>query len=421
MTLYLVGIPVLAAAAAFAQPILQAIDGDAPAAEALLEKLVNINSGTFHPAGVARVAEALRGEFETLGFTVRLIDNAALKRGPHLVAERSGTRGKRILLIGHMDTVFEPDSPFQRWQRSGTRATGPGTADMKGGIVVMLSALKALHRTGELEGARVTVFLTGDEESAGRPLEASRGAFIQAGKNAQATLCFESGIREAGTDYASIARRGATSWDLRVKGRAGHSGRVFSPALGHGAIFELSRILNAFHETLREPDMTFSVGLVLGGGNTKVDSGGHASVEGKSNIVPPEAFARGDLRVLTASQLGRVKDKMQSIVARSLPGTSAEISFGDSYPPMATTAGNQRLLDLLNDGNRAMGTPVMPALDPMLRGAGDVSFVAPYVDSITGLGGMGGGSHAEGEFVDLSSLPLQAKRAALLILKLSRD
>lgn len=368
------------------------------------------------------VGKVLEKEFQTLGFATRWVSMDAVKRAPSLVAERKGTRGKRVLLIGHMDTVFEPSSPFQKFARTGDSATGPGTSDMKGGIVVMLFALQALKGAGLLDGATITVFLTGDEESAGDPIELSRKDLMEAGKNSDCVLSFEPLLSQGGKDYATTARRGGTRWDLRVQAKSGHSSQIFSDSMGDGAIFELSRILTRFHDTLREPNMTYSAGLALGGSDIKLDPNGDASVSGKVNIVPGEARAIGDIRALSAEQLARVKDKMQSITAReNLPGTKAEITFHDAYPPMAPTAGNAALLAKLNEVNRSLGSPQIEAVDPMLRGAGDASFVAPFVAALDGLGAPGKGMHAPGESVDLARLPLQSKRAALLIYRLTQE
>ncbi|HYP09676.1 MAG TPA: M20/M25/M40 family metallo-hydrolase [Bryobacteraceae bacterium] len=401
--------------------ILQAIDAHAPASIALLEKIVNINSGTFHKAGVIAVGKLLEPEFQAVGFQTRWISMDSVNRAPHLVAERKGARGKRLLLIGHLDTVFEPSSPFQSFQRAGDTATGPGVSDMKGGIVIILSALTALHKVGALQDTSITVFLTGDEESAGKPTEISRKELVEAGKNSDAALCFEGGVRMDGKDYASTARRGAITWELRVKSGTGHSSGIFGERLGSGSVFELARILNAFHETLREPNVTYSVGLLAGGATVNVSESGEASVTGKPNIVPGEAVAVGDLRTLTPQQFGRVKDKMHSILARNLRGATATLEFREGYPPMAPTPGNAALLGHLNAANRALGLPEMGALDPMLRGAGDISFVAEYVDSLSGLGAYGNKAHAPGESVDLARLPLQSKRAALLIERLINE
>jgi glutamate carboxypeptidase len=394
------------------------IDQNAASAVQLLERIVNINSGTYNPAGVVAVDKVIEPEFQALGFTTRWINMDAVKRAPHLVAERKGNRGKRILLIGHTDTVFEPSSPFQRFQRLGNNALAPGGSDMKGGVVIILSALKALRAVGLLENSEITVFLTGDEENAGAPTAISRKEFIEAGKSADAALCFEGGVQRGGKDYVSTARRGDAGWELIVKAKSGHSGGIFSESAGDGAIFELSRILAGFHDMLREPNMSYSVGLALGGEGIKVDASGSGSVVGKNNIIPDEALAHGDLRTLSPEQFDRVKSKMQSIVSMGLPGTRAEIHIEDTYPPMVATNGNKALFALRNEVNRALGVPEEEELDPILRGAGDISFVAPYVDSLSGLGANGSGAHAPGETVDLGRLPLQSKRAAVLISRL---
>ncbi len=144
------------------------IDRENPHALALLERIVNINSGTMNLKGVREVGAVLRPEFDATGFRPEWVDGARFERAGHLVAEHPGP-GPRILLIGHLDTVFEPDSPFQRFEPIGaTAAKGPGITDMKGGNVVMLQALKALHATGALKSMNVVVVLTGDEEAAGR-------------------------------------------------------------------------------------------------------------------------------------------------------------------------------------------------------------------------------------------------------------
>jgi glutamate carboxypeptidase len=399
--------------------VLPAIDRDADTSIALLEKLVNINSGSYNLAGVKAVAAVIDPELKALGFTTRTIPLDEVKRSVHLYAERKGknTRmSKPVLLIGHMDTVFEQTSPFQKFERKGTQASGPGVSDMKGGIVVMLSALKGLQAAGLLDNLWLTIFFTGDEEDSGDPLAVTRRDFIAAGKAAKAALCFETGVRRGNLDYATTARRGYVDWELRVKGVAGHSGGIFSEKLGHGAIFELSRILNDMHDKVREPNMTFNVGMILGGNSVQPKEAGSGSVTGKINIVPAEAIARGEIRALSLEQVARIKDKMHGIVAsRNLPGTSAEIKFDDGFPPMSPTAGNKQLLAVLNQASKLAGLPQLGELDPMERGAGDISVIAPYVDSLSGLGAIGAGAHAIGETVDLTSIPRQAKRAALLV------
>jgi glutamate carboxypeptidase len=389
------------------QKIVTAVNADADDSLKLLERIVNINSGTLNPAGVQKVAAVLRPRFEELGFTCRLIPMEEVHRAGHLVCERKGTHGKRVLLIGHMDTVFEPTSPFQKFERKGDIAVAPGSEDMKGGLVIILSSLKALNNVGALEGTKITVFLTGDEEKAGDPLSISRRDLIEAG------------VRQAGHEMASIARRSSYSWVLKTSGTTGHSAGVFGES-GFGAIYELARILDAFRQDLREPDLTYNVGLITGGATASYDpSTASGTATGKSNIIPAAAQAVGDIRTVTDEQYARVRKKMREIVAKHLKGTSAEIEFKEGYPSMPATDANKALLTELNQVNRALGADVMEPYDPSRRGAGDLSFVAPYVASISGLGAFGSGGHAPGETIELKSQTPQARRVALFIYALT--
>ncbi len=392
---------------------------------ALLERMVNQNSGTLNLAGVRAVADMLRPEFEALGMEVRWVDMAETGRAGHLIAtHRNLTRGasKHVLMIGHLDTVFEPSSPFQRFERQGDRATGPGIGDDKGGIAVIVAALRALHATGELRRMHVTVVLTGDEERPGAPLATARRDLIAAGREADYALEFENLARDDGRDFGTVARRSSSTWSLTVRGRTGHSSGIFGEGLGYGAIYELARILDAFRRELPEPNLTFNVGLAAGGTPATIDGSlERVQASGKTNIIPEMAIARGDLRSLTPDQDARIRTAMQAIVAQHLPGTSAELAFAaGGYPPMPPTEGNRRLLSRLNEVNRLLGYPEMPEFDPGRRGAADSAFVAADVDTLAGLGMAGGGAHAEGEWVDLTSLPRQAIRTALLMMRLSR-
>lgn len=399
--------------------IIDAVNADEQSSFQLLEQLVNINSGTLNSAGVRKVADVLRPQFEALGFTCRFIPMDAVQRAGHLVAERKGTHGKRVLLIGHMDTVFEPDSPFQKFVRTGDKATGPGTADMKGGLVIMLSALKALNAAGALDGANITVFLTGDEERHGNPVSISRGDLIEAGKHSDAALEFEAGVRVAGHDEASIARRSSYGWTVKTTGKEAHSAGVFG-APGFGAIYELTRILDRFRQELREEGVTYNVGLIAGGSSVSADPANAAvTATGKNNIIPAAAQASGDLRTVTDEQYQKIQQHMEKIVADHLAGTTATITFGDGYPAMPETEANRELLKELNGVNRSLGLEAMEPYDPILRGAGDLSFVAPYVAGISGLGSFGKGSHAPGETVELSSQTYQTRRVALFLYALT--
>jgi glutamate carboxypeptidase len=393
---------------------------------ALLERMVNQNSGTLNLPGVRSVADMVRPEFEALGMEVRWIDMAETGRAGHLVAtQRNRTRGasKHILLIGHLDTVFEPSSPFQRFVREGDRATGPGIGDDKGGIAVIVAALRALHATGQLARMDVTVVLTGDEERPGSPIAIARRDLISASREADYALEYENLARDDGRDFGTVARRSSSSWTLTARGRTGHSSGIFTEGQGYGAIYEMARILDSFRRELPEPNLTYNVGVIAGGTPAEIDAQGlSVTASGKTNIIAETAIARGDLRSLTPDQDRRIRERMQAIVGQHLPQTSAELVFAaDGYPPMPPTTGNRRLLTRLNEVNRLLGYPEMPEYDPARRGAADSAFVAADADTLAGLGMAGGGAHAEGEWVDLTSLPRQAIRTALLMMRLSRD
>ncbi len=421
----LIGVTPLAAAPSAAERVMQqSVDGDYDRSVALLEQLVNINSGTHNPAGVKAVADVLRPEFEALGFTVEWIDGAPFQRAGHLFARHEGKAGStRMLLIAHLDTVFEPSSPFQRYNREAGSdiASGPGVVDDKGGIVVILSALKAMQAAGTLKDANIVVALTGDEEDAGSPLVAARASLMDAARWADVALDFEGLAQEGGRDMGSVARRGSNSWTVRASGRTGHSSGIFGAA-GDGSVYELARILSRFRAELTEPNATFNVGLIAGGAELEVAADGlSASVAGKGNIIPPVSIAKGDLRTLSEDQTDRVIAGMQAIAADHLPGTQAELTVERRYPAMPPTERNRALLAQLNAVNRDLGLEEQAEYDPAKRGAGDINFIAAEVDGLAGMGPGGAGSHAEGETIDLPTIRRQALRAAALMSRLSGE
>lgn len=400
------------------------VDAEYERSVALLEKMVNQNSGTMNFAGVKAVSEMMRAELEPLGFKVEWLDMSKAGRAGHLVATKSGKKGtKKLLLIAHLDTVFEPDSPFQKFTRKGQEAEGPGAGDDKGGMTVIVAALRAMKAAGTLKDANIEIHMTGDEEDSGDPIEATRAPLIAAGKRADVALDFEGLFTDSGKDMGSIARRSSNSWKLVATGKTGHSSLIFNDAYGDGAVNELVRIIHRFRTELPEPNLTFNVGIITGGQEAELDADGiRATAKGKTNIIPATAIARGDFRTLSEEQTARVKAKMRAIVADHAPQTGAEIIFEKGgYPAMAPTEGNKALLGKLNGVNRDLGLAEMAPLDPLKRGAGDISFVAGDVDGLVGLGTASRGDHAPGETVDLDSIKRQAKRAAILMTRLSKE
>jgi glutamate carboxypeptidase len=406
---------------------------------ALLERVVNINSGTQNFEGVREVGRVFRAELDALGFTTRWVDGAPFKRAGHLVADRlsppvdvanSGetsprpdrrrdppAAGPRILLIGHLDTVFEKDSPFQKFQRIDDRtARGPGIIDMKGGNVIMIAALKALQASGALKTMNVVVVMTGDEEDGGEPLSLAREALVSAAKGAAIAIGFEDG--PADPKLAVTARRGTAGWEVKVTGKPAHSSQIFRDDIGYGAVYEMARILNAFREKMAgEAHLTFNPGVMLGGTTVEFDTVQlRGSAFGKTNVIAEQAVVSGDLRALSREQFEKAKRTMTEIVGASLPHSSATITFDEGYPPMAPTEGNAKLLAMYDQASRDLGFGAVTAVSPDRAGAADVSFVAGEVKTILdGVGLMGRDDHTVKETADLTTLPSQTKRMAVLL------
>jgi glutamate carboxypeptidase len=413
----------------------KAVDASAAGDVALLEQIVDINSGTMNLPGVVRVKDVLEPQIQALGFTTVWHPMEQMDgRAGDLVAEHpcalgKGKCGKHILLIGHMDTVFELSSTFQKYAivpgTNGRVATGPGVCDMKGGLVVMLAALRAMKAAGALDRAEITIVLSGDEERFGAPTSVSRGDMIAAGKRSDLALEFENAGRRGGVDgedSVRIGRRSSESWLIEASGKTGHSSGIFSEGMGYGAIYEMARILDQFRNELQEPGLTFNVGMVVGGATAEENAaktGGDAT--GKPNVIAPVAIAKGDIRALNQEQADRVKKKMEAIVRDHLPRTTARIEFNEGYPAMGVTPGSEALLAQLQEVNATLGYAPELVTDPKEGGAGDIAFVAPYVPGLVGVGAMGAGAHAEGETVYLDSLAKQAKRMAVLMYRLGGE
>jgi len=386
-----------------------------------LEKVVNINSGTMNLEGVKKVGDEFSTAFQTIGFETEWIEMPKeMNRAGHLFARIQGKKGKKLLLIGHLDTVFEADSPFQTFERNGTMAYAPGGNDMKGGNVVILYALKALHDMNLLKDATITVAYTGDEERTGKPISISRKDLIEAAKASDIALGFETAT---GFNNATIARRGASGWKVETAGKRAHSSGVFSERTGAGAIFELSRILHQFYVEVRgEEYLTFNPGNILGGTFVNYETlKSSGTAYGKSNVVAQTAVVHGGLRFISETQKENARAKMRAIVDNHLPSTNATITFTDSYPAMGPTAANKALLNELSAVSEALGFGEVEAYDPGRRGAADISFVADYVSGLDGLGSMGTGAHTPQETVDLATLNALIQRTAVFIYRLTRD
>ena len=387
----------------------------------LVEKVVNINSGTLNIDGNKTVGKIFQTELDQLGFNTYWVTYPeTVKRSGHLFAEMRGGKGKKIVLIGHLDTVFELDHPFQKFTRDGDTAYGPGVSDMKAGDVSMIYAMKALDNVGVLKNLDLTLVFIGDEEKTGGHPSIVRKELIEAGKWANIGLGFEGAH---GLNTGTIARRSSSSWMLTTTGIQGHSSQIFKDELGYGAIFEAARIVNAFREELvGEEYLSFNPGTIVGGTDIAYDPvTARGTTFGKTNVVSQAATVHGGIRTISTEQLDKAMTMMKDIASQNLPGTTAKIEFKTSYPPMAPTKQNYALLDKLESVNVDLGYGKLEPLDPGKRGAADISFVAPHVDaSLAGMGPDGFGEHSEKEGLDLTSFPKTTTRAAILIYRLTR-
>ena len=387
----------------------------------MVEKVVNINSGTLNFAGNKAVGNIFQAELDQLDFNTYWVTYPeTIKRSGHLFAEMRGGKGKKIVLIGHLDTVFEPDSPFQKFTRDGDTAYGPGVSDMKAGDVSMIYIMKALDNIGVLKDLNLTLVFIGDEEKTGGPPSIVRKELIEAGKWADIGLGFEGAH---GMNTGTVARRSSSSWRLSTTGIQGHSSQIFKDELGYGAIFEAARIVDAFREELvGEEYLSFNPGTIFGGTDIAYDPvTARGTTFGKTNVVSQAATVHGGIRTISTEQLDKAMARMKDIASQNLPGTTAKIKFRTSYPPMAPTEANYALLEKLESVNVDLGYGKLEPLDPGKRGAADISFVAPHVDaSLAGMGPDGFGEHSEKEGLDLTSLPKTTTRAAILIYRLTR-
>lgn len=402
------------------QKLIELIDKNYQETVALLEEVLNINSGSLNKEGVREVGRVFAREFEKIGFQTEWVEvPAEVNRAGHFVATRKGSKGKKLFLIGHLDTVFEKDMPFTpfTWLNDST-ATGQGANDMKGGDVLVFASLKALHELGLLDDRSVTVYFMGDEESSGDN-ELSRRDFIERAKSHDIALGYETA---QGFNTVTVARRGSSGWTLKTTGRQSHSSGVFGPNAGYGAIYEAARILDEFREALAgEKYLTFNPGQFIGGSDITYDEEtGKGEALGKTNIVAREAYVTGDLRFLGEAQKEAARAKMREIVANNLPRTSAEISFRDGIPSMEPGEENYALAEILNQVSMDMGLGEVKPGDPGSRGAADIAYVAYILPGLDGLGASGRGAHAPGETINMKQFPDLIKRNTILLYRLTR-
>ncbi|WP_122222360.1 M20 family metallopeptidase [Pseudomonas syringae group genomosp. 3] len=385
----------------------------------LLEKLVNINSGTDNVEGVVKVGNLMKPELEALGFETTWHNlPAGMNHAGSLVAVHDGNKSaKRILLIGHLDTVFPETSSFQTFTylEGGKKAKGPGVIDDKGGMVTMLYALQALKHTGALENMNITVVLIGDEELAAKPTEISREQLIAEAKRSDIALGFEFALSP---NQLITERRGLSEWFLTSTGIDKHSATIFQPETGFGAVYESARVLDEIRMKLsNEPGLTINPGLILGGSTAVEDvASGQGTASGRKTTVARISSVHGDLRFSSEDQRVSAENQLKEIASHPLPHTNSDLKIKAIMPVMADRESNRKLLEAYSKVSQDLDGPVLESAPSAERGGADISYVNKYVTaSLDGLGAWGEGAHSENETIDLSSLPVVTKRAAIFL------
>lgn len=382
--------------------------------ESTLQEWVDANTGSLNLAGLQKFSARLAERLKALGFEVEsreggeieLPGAGKLRTGPLVVGRRaprvSGETAPTVLLVGHYDTVFEPDAPFQRFERipgDPSRAVGPGVSDMKGGLVILFEVLSALAESGDLDRAGWTVLLNADEEIGSL---ASRATIEAEARKAERGFVFES-AQDGGSMVRS--RAGVGQFQLRVQGVPAHAGSAHER--GRSAIRALAAKILAV-EALTDYDrgITLNVGTVQGGS--------------KRNIVPDVAEAAIDLRYRDAASGEQARAKLEEIArADDLPGTRGELSGALHRPPKPQDPEVDRLIAEYDAIARALA---LDPPEPRHSGGGtDGSLMgAVGLATLDSVGAAGGRAHTEEEFVDLASLPVRAASVAILLRRLVR-
>lgn len=367
-----------------------------------LAGLVAIDSGSYSPAGVNRVADWTAGRLSALGFAVERVTpggaaggttgDVLIGRRPGRLTARDG--GRRVLLAAHMDTVFADGTAASRpFTLQGPLAHGPGVSDDKGGLLAGLTALDVLHEAGVDEYAEI-VFLATPDEEIGSP--ASRPVTERAARGTHFALALEC-ARENGD--LVIARKGVADLLLTVTGRAAHSG--IEPERGANAALTAAHLVVALQALNgRWEDVTVNVGVVRAGTRT--------------NIVCPEAELRVEIRSATTSGIARARAAIEEAAARPrVPGTSVAVEQLDLCPPMEDTGTAHRMMAHA----RALGAELGLDLGATATGGvGDANIIAGVgVPVLDGLGPVGGADHSPEEWLDTTSVPARVALLAALV------
>ena len=374
------------------------IEADLPAFLADLKHLVSIDCGSYVPAGVDEVGRWTGGFMESIGARVEYRPDPEGRLGSTVVGTFEGSAGgPRVLLIGHMDTVFEPGTPTARpFRLDGNIATGPGVTDMKAGLLAGLYALRAI---GDLPFERLT-FIANPDEEIGSPT--STPHIRAAAADADVALILECG--RANGDIVS-SRKGIADHRMVVHGRAAHAG--IEPEKGRHAILEAARVVRAAQALNgRWPGVTFNVGTIRGGT--------------RPNVVPDRCELEVEARSVSGDGLDAAIAAIRELTATTeVPGTTVEVSTEYSWRPMEKTERSAVLVEHTKSIAQRLGFTVN---DAATGGASDANTTAGIgVPSLDGLGPVGGNDHAPSEYLEVDSIVPRTAMLAGLLLEIAAD
>jgi glutamate carboxypeptidase len=375
----------------------KACDADA---QSLLQQLVQIDSGTGDVAGLATMGALLKSELERLGMSVESVPALAPAVGDNLVATLGGTGRGRILLIAHMDTVFQHGTVAQRpYTVVGDHGIGPGAGDDKSGVVSSICALRALQQLKYRDYARITLLLNSNEET-GSP--GTRELIRAKARESDVALNLERGVPP---DAVLVARKGSAIVTVEVTGRAAHSG--LEPEKGRNAALEAS------HQALQlgslsDPSQQTTV-------NVTIIQGGNAT-----NVIPDHAIVKADVRAFTSDEFNRVERGLQRLAADTIvPDVQVKASMTRNFPPWARVAST----DALFARAQRLYAEIGGKLTAISSGSSaDVAFAAEAgTPSIDGLGIRGGGAHSVDDYADLTSITPRVYLLTRMLMDLGHD
>ena len=365
----------------------------------LLETVVNIDSGTGDAEGGAKVGDVLAQELRSAGLEVTTVPAEATGLAPNLVATINGSGRGRLLLIGHLDTVFEPGTAAKRpFRADAEKAYGPGVSDEKGGVVEAVHALKILHEIGFKDFKTITLLVESSEE---RGSPGTRALIRRLVDQADVELNLEPGDPP---DQLTVWRKGSTTFHIDVTGRAAHAG--VAPQLGRNAALELIHQI----EASRWP--TSGSGLTS---NLTVMSAGT-----RNNIIPEHASAQFNVRYRDKSDLTKVEEDFRKNAATTIiPDTKVAISSDPAFPPLTESPS----VDALADRAARIYSGIGMTLGRTGNGGASESALAQDagVPALDGLGPIGGGFHSDAEFLELKTLTPRLYMLTELIMDLGRN